>query len=183
VKPPPEIALQDSTDDFSPQGSPSPPPRPIFQRTPPQPLPVALQLTRKTQQNLLDLTTLGISDPPLPPSKDDSTMDWIPSQQPTTFSRGATYSHDPSLFAAGRGTLPPAPGTSFPSTRPAKEKPVNWFKSASSPTLANLEADDKPQRKDIQFREQRLFAPQVCPCYIHIEGRNRLVWNHCWDRL
>jgi hypothetical protein len=166
VKPPPEIALQDFSDDFSPQSSPSPPARPTFQRTQPQSHPIAPQLNRDPQQDPLDLTTLGIYDTPLSPAKDNSTMDWMPSHRPTTFSCSAAYSHNSSLFAAGRGTLPPAPGTSFPSVLPAQDKPVNWFKSASAPTIADLETDDNPQRSDIQFREQRLFAPQVCPCFI-----------------
>ena len=89
-------------------------------------------------------------------------MDWIPSQQQNTFSpRNSTtsYSRDSSIFANARGTLPPAPGTTFTSSVP-KEKPVNWF------THMKEESNDEEtpsQKRDIQFREQRFFPPQVPP--------------------
>ena len=129
MKYPPEIALQDSSDDFTPQASPTPPRQRItFQRTQHAP-PSFPQLKPQPRQDPLDLTSLGISDRPTPLFKDDSTMDWIPSQQQNTFSpRNTTtsYSRDSSIFANARGTLPPAPGTTFTSPV-SKEKSVNWF--------------------------------------------------------
>ena len=155
MKFPPEIALQDSSDDFTPQSSPTPPPRVTFQRT--QPPPSFPQIKPK-HQDLLDLASLGISDRPKPFSKDNSTMDWIPSQQQNTFStRPSQYSRDSSIFASARGILPPAPGTTFTSPI-TKEKSVNWFK-----TIKQESSDDETpsQKQDVQFREQRFFPAQV----------------------
>jgi hypothetical protein len=162
VKFPPEIALQDSSDDFTPQSSPTPPPqRIIFQRTQ-HPPPSFPQLKPQQPQDPIDLNSLGISDRPTPLFKDDSTMDWIPSRQQNTFSSlnsTGSYSRDSSIFANARGTLPPAPGTAFTSSA-LKEKSANRFKSINKES-----SDDEapPQKRDVQFREQRFFPPQVFP--------------------
>jgi hypothetical protein len=172
VKYPPEIALQDSSDDFTPQSSPTPPPQRIaFQRTQHAPPPFR-QLELQQRQDVLDLNSLGISDLPTPLFKDDSTMDWIPSQQQNTISSRNTiapYSRDSSMFTNARGTLPPAPGTTF--TPPvSKEKSVNWFKNIKA---ESIDDETSSQKRDIQFREQRFFPPQVFPRKEYAEGRNR----------
>src|SRR5579859_4238690 len=171
VRPPTEIALQDSSDDFSPspQTSPTPQPRHLpFNRTIPQPRlrppqppsPVPPFSTRPSDPADL-LSTLDISSLPL--SKDASTLDWTPSTHQTTFSQ--PYVHQPSLFSSGRGTLPPAPGTSFPVTRGStKGENINWFKSTLQYSLPQKkdpsdEADGRAGR-DIEFREQRLWPQQ-----------------------
>jgi hypothetical protein len=158
---PPEIALQDSSDDLSPQNTPSPVSRHKFQRTQPR-LP-SPQIRRIPPQDPVDIASLGIADP------SNDTMDWTPSQH-TSFSPTYpenTYSRDNSLFAAGRGTLPPAPGTTF-TAPPAKDQSVNWFKTApkaADPFVSRPGSrdSDSPKYKDIQFREQRFFPQQVYP--------------------
>ena len=174
VRLPPEIALQDFSDEFSPQSSPSPPPRHTFQRTQPRP---SIHHTPLKKEHPLDLSTLGISDRPLAPFRNESTMDWIPSTEQTTFSPSShpMYSATDSIFAKGKGQLPPAPGITFTPT--PKPQQVNWFKSSLSPTLQKEESsdDDRRPNKDIQFREQRLFAPQVrTPLRVcRFNGRNQ----------
>jgi hypothetical protein len=158
VKLPPEIALQDSSlDEFSPQGSPSPvpsAPRHTFQRT--QSLPPQIKLSQQRNNDPLDLSTLGITEKPLPLFKDDSSkMDWIPSSQQTTFSR--KYSHN--LFSSQKGTLPPSPGTLFPIIPSTTKSEQNWFKSPPSVT-ENF--NQQPQNKvSVEFREQRYFPQQA----------------------
>jgi len=169
VKLPPEIALQDTADDldFTPQSSPSPTPKPhpishAFQRTQPPKFP-ALQ---PVNDSSLDLTSLGISDKRLAPFRDSvDTMDWIPSSQQNSFTPQPmpAYSHETSVFAAGRGTLPPAPGTAFPTvaTKSLKTNEVNWFKSSTNVSLPPRDESVPPRNEATHFREQRLFVPQV----------------------
>lgn len=172
---PTEIALSDSSfDEFSPEFSPSPmaPSRHTFQRTQPQtseqrPYPQISErqqqypqiksqhLQNSSRQDQLDLSTLGISEKPLPSfNKNDSKMDWIPSTQQNTFST-SSYHHSP--FSTKKGTLPPFPGTTFSLPATTTSTSPNFFKSDSSPL------HESPQQKqEIQFREQRYFAQQVC---------------------
>src|SRR5438552_14255741 len=106
LKPPSEIALQDSSDDFTPQSSPSSAPRTgiAFQRTQPPPALSFSQLNPQHRQDPLDLTCLGISDRPnIKSFKDDSKMDWTPSHRFNTFMpRSSSNSLDSPPFAAAR---------------------------------------------------------------------------------
>jgi hypothetical protein len=185
VKLPPEIALQDTPDDldFTPQSSPSPTPKPrptshTFQRTqPPQPNFPAL----KPANDSLDLASLGISEKPGKPFplfrdpkpmssiRDSHTMDWTPSTQSNSFTPRTipTYSQETSVFAAGRGTLPPAPGRGFSTTtNPAQSNEVNWLNEVNwfqSSATAPLNPDSLSRNDETHLREQRLFVPQVTP--------------------
>ena len=170
IKLPPEIALQDFPDELTPQPSPSPP-RYTFERTQPFAQAHALGAVHvPPKEEPMDLRGLGISEKSVAPPTDFSTMDWTPSQKETSFSppRNTSYSRESSVFAAGRGILPPAPGTSFATpTKPTK--PVNWFKTGSNSPFAvsKNEPNDNDLRRhheEIQLREQRLFAPQVLHC-------------------
>jgi hypothetical protein len=183
VKLPPEIALQDTPDDldFTPQSSPSPTPKPrpashTFQRTQPPPPTFS---TLKPPNDSLDSTSLGISEKPgkpfpsfhdsnpTPSIRDSQTMDWTPSTQSNSFTPRTipAYSQEKSVFAAGRGTLPPAPGRGFPTTtNAAQSSEVNWLNEANwfQPTgTAPLNPEPLLRNEDTHLREQRLFIPQV----------------------
>ena len=169
MKLPPEIALQDTQDDldFTPRSSPSPTPKPpqtyqTFQRTQPAKFPVL----KPVNDSSLDLTSLGISEKRLAPFRDSAdTMDWIPSSQPNSFAPRPipAYSHETSVFAAGRGTLPPAPGSAFPAvtTKSLETNEVNWFKPSANASLQQLNESVPPRNQATQLHEQRLFLPQV----------------------
>jgi hypothetical protein len=181
VKTPPEIALQDSSEDFTPQISPTPLRRQthMFERTQSSLFP------SRTSPNKdpLDLSSLGISD--RSPPYDNSTMDWTPSNQQTTFSHSTTFPRDTSIFALGRGALPPPPRTKF--TTIFKENPISRSLTQSKDNFSDEDENSSPslpspRSKEIQFREQRFFAPQVHSCIICINCRNQLAWNRYWDQ-
>ena len=78
-------------------------------------------------------------------------MDWTPSSSHrTTFSPLKPAAYTP--FSQARGTLPPAPGTSFYASSPSA-KPVNFFSQHNT-------TEEEEERGDFTLGRQRYFTPQ-----------------------